>query len=102
LPKATSGSNPSWFAFVISVKEDAGFSRNDIVTFLENNKIETRNLFAGNMIKQPAYMDVEKRVIGDLKNTDFVMNNTFFIGVYPGNDKQQVDYVIEKFEEFFK
>lgn len=101
LPKATEKSDPSWFSFIISVKENAGFSRNELAGFLETNLIETRNLFAGNIIKQPAYIDKEYRVVGGLKNTNFIMNNTFFIGVYPGSTQKHLDYVISKFEEFF-
>jgi len=101
LPRATENSEPSWFSFIITIKEDAGFTRNDIVEFLEKNKIETRNLFAGNITKQPAYLNSKFRVVGDLKNTDFIMQNTFFIGVYPGNTQQHLEYVISKFNEFF-
>jgi len=101
LPKASPQSDPSWFAFIITVREKAGFTRTDLVTFLENNKIETRNLFAGNMKKQPAFMNCETRTVGELKNTDYIMNNTFFIGVYPGNGKEQIDYILSKFDEFF-
>jgi len=100
LPKAAPKSDPSWFAFTISVRPDAGFTRNELAGYLEKNLIETRNLFAGNITKQPAYLNIDSRTIGKLPNTDFIMNNTFFIGVYPGNGKAEVDYIIEKFEEF--
>ncbi len=100
LPQATENSDPSWFGFLVTVKEDAGFTRNDLVQFLNQNKIHTRNLFAGNIIKQPAFEGVEMRVIGDLKNTDYIMNNTFFMGIYPGNGEQELSYAISKFEEF--
>ena len=100
LPQATENSDPSWFGFLLTVKEDAGFTRNELVQFLNQNKIHTRNLFAGNIIKQPAFEGVEMRVIGDLKNTDYIMNNTFFMGIYPGNGEQELSYVISKFEEF--
>ncbi|NJO90127.1 MAG: lipopolysaccharide biosynthesis protein RfbH [Chloroflexia bacterium] len=100
LPKATENSDPSWFGFLVTVKENAGFTRNDLVQFLNQNKIHTRNLFAGNIIKQPAFEGVEMRVIGDLKNTDYIMNNTFFMGIYPGNGEAELSYVISKFEEF--
>jgi len=100
LPQATENSDPSWFGFLVTVKEDAGFTRNDLVQFLNQNKIHTRNLFAGNIIKQPAFEGVEMRVIGDLKNTDYIMNNTFFMGIYPGNGEKELSYVISKFEEF--
>ncbi len=100
LPQATENSDPSWFGFLVTVKENAGFTRNDLVQFLNHNKIHTRNLFAGNIIKQPAFEGVEMRVIGDLKNTDYIMNNTFFMGIYPGNGEAELSYVISKFEEF--
>jgi CDP-6-deoxy-D-xylo-4-hexulose-3-dehydrase len=102
MPEATSHSDPSWFGFLLTIKEDAGFSRNQLTSFLEQNGIETRNLFCGNLIKQPAFLDIKKRQIGDLKNTDLIMNNTFFIGLFPGIGKAQIDYVLEVFGEFFK
>jgi len=102
LSSATKNADPSWFSFIISVKEDAGFTRNKLVNFLEQNLIETRNIFAGNIIKQPGYMNANYRVVGDLKNTDFIMNNTFFIGLYPGSTPEHLKYVISKFEEFFE
>src|SRR3989344_9406545 len=102
LPKATEKSDPCWFGFLITVRPDAGFSRKYIVDFLEKNKVETRMLFAGNILRQPAYKDIEHRVVGELTNTDLIMNNTFFVGVYPGIDDQRINYMIEKFREFFK
>jgi CDP-6-deoxy-D-xylo-4-hexulose-3-dehydrase len=102
LPKATLHSDPSWFGFLLAVKENAGFSRNKLTSFLEQNGIETRNLFCGNLLRQPAFLDIKKRQIGDLKNTDLIMNNTFFIGLFPGIGKAQIDYILEMFEEFFK
>lgn len=102
LPEATENANPSWFGFPITVREDAGFGRNDLTAFLENNKIMTRLIFAGNVTKQPAYLDIDCRIIGDLKNTDVVMNNTFFIGVYPGIDDEQIAYMESVFALFFE
>ena len=102
LPKATPHSDPSWFGFLLTVKENAGFSRNKLTSFLEQNSIETRNLFCGNLTRQPAFLDIKKRQIGDLKNTDLIMNNTFFIGLFPGIDKAKIDYVLEVFRKFFK
>lgn len=102
LPRATEGSDPAWFAYPLTVKEDAPFSRTELTDYLATNKVETRNLFAGNMIKQPAYLDIEKRVASDLKNTDLIMTNTFFLGTFPGLTKERIDYslsVIEKFIE---
>ncbi len=102
LPEATKNSDPSWFGFPITVKENDKFSRNDLTAYLEKNMIMTRLLFAGNITKQPAYLDVEYRIVGDLKNTDYIMNNTFFIGVYPGIDDEQIEYIEKVFESFFK
>ena len=101
-PEATKNSDPSWFGFPITVKENDKFSRNDLTVYLEKNMIMTRLLFAGNVTKQPAYLDIECRIIGDLKNTDYIMNSTFFIGVYPGINDEQVKYISKVFKNFFK
>jgi CDP-4-dehydro-6-deoxyglucose reductase, E1 len=100
LPHATPNSDPSWFGFVITVREQAGFTRNDVTHFLETNRIETRNLFGGNLLRQPAFMDIDHRVVGDLANTDKIMECTFFIGVYPGIDDRQLEYIDSVFERF--
>jgi CDP-6-deoxy-D-xylo-4-hexulose-3-dehydrase len=102
LPHATPNSDPSWFGFVITVQKDAGFLRNDLTRFLEANRIETRNLFSGNLLRQPAFMNIEKRLVGDLTNTDIIMERTFFIGVYPGICDAQLDYVGSVFERFMR
>lgn len=102
LPRATQGSDPAWFSFIISVRPNKKFTRNDLTAHLENNLIETRNLFSGNLLRHPAFSHIRHRVVDSLKNTDFIMNNTFFIGTYPGLTDLQIDFVIEKFEEFFK
>ena len=102
LPKTTAGSHPSWFGFPILVKADAPFSRKDIVNFLEKSKIATRMLFGGNLTKQPAYEKIRNRVFGSLKNTDLVMNNLFWIGVYPGISKGMIEYIVDKFNKFIK
>jgi CDP-6-deoxy-D-xylo-4-hexulose-3-dehydrase len=102
LPRVTENSEPSWFGFPITIKENDKFSRNQLNRFLEDNRIATRLLFAGNITKQPAYKDVEYRIVGDLKNTDYIMNNTFFIGVYPGIGDEQIEYIDKVFKDFFR
>lgn len=102
LPEPTENSDPSWFGFLITVKEDAPFTRNDLTLFLEENKIATRLLFAGNIIRQPAYHGLPYRIVGDLKNTDRVMNQTFWVGVYPGITPDMVAYMIERFDKFLE
>jgi CDP-6-deoxy-D-xylo-4-hexulose-3-dehydrase len=102
LPEATKNADPSWFGFPITVKENDKFSRNDLTIFLEKNMIMTRLLFAGNVTKQPAYLDIECRIVGELVNTDYIMNNTFFIGVYPEINDEQIAYISEMFDKFFK
>jgi CDP-6-deoxy-D-xylo-4-hexulose-3-dehydrase len=95
LPEATRDSDPSWFGFPIAVRPEAPFSRNDATRFLEERKIATRLLFGGNLVRQPAYRDAPRRVIGSLKNSDFVMNQVFWIGVYPGIGPAAVAYMLE-------
>jgi CDP-6-deoxy-D-xylo-4-hexulose-3-dehydrase len=100
LPQPTAQSEPSYFGFAITVRPDAGFSRADLVSFLEANRIETRSLFAGNLLRHPAFESIPRRIVGDLSNTDVVMNDTFFVGVYPGLDAARLDYMISVFEQF--
>jgi len=95
LPVATEASDPSWFGFAITVKEGGPKSRNEVVQELNNAKIATRLLFGGNLLRQPAFINTPRRVIGDLTNTDVVMNDTFWIGVWPGLTIPMLDYVIE-------
>jgi CDP-6-deoxy-D-xylo-4-hexulose-3-dehydrase len=95
LPEATPGSDPSWFGFPFGVREDAPFTRDDLVRGLEEHKIGTRLLFGGNLARQPAYQGTDFRVIGDLKNTDFVMRNVLWVGVYPGLTKPMLDHMAE-------
>ncbi len=101
LPGATPGSQPAWFAFPITVNEEAGCSRNELVQHLNEAGVETRNLFSGNLLRHPACQGVEHRVVGDLTNTDRVMNDTFFVGVYPGLSRENLVYMCEVFHDFF-
>jgi CDP-6-deoxy-D-xylo-4-hexulose-3-dehydrase len=102
LPKATQHADPSWFGYVITVREDAGFSRNELSMYLESNRIETRNLFSGNLLCHPAYQEIPHRISGDLKNTNLIMNNTFFLGVYPGIGEKELDVISSTFHQFMK
>ena len=95
LPQATANSEPSWFGFPIAVRPEAPVTRNDVVRALEGHGIATRLLFGGNLMRQPAYRDVEHRVVGEMTNSDFVMENVFWIGVYPGLGNEQVDFMLE-------
>jgi CDP-6-deoxy-D-xylo-4-hexulose-3-dehydrase len=101
LPHPTPGSDPSWFGFPILIRNNAQFTRNEIVHYLENNKIATRMLFGGNLIKQPAYSDMIYKSAGPLVNTDLVMNNLFWVGVYPGLNPEMCNYIVASFDEFF-
>jgi CDP-6-deoxy-D-xylo-4-hexulose-3-dehydrase len=101
LPEAEPLSNPSWFCFPITVKENNKFSRNQLTAFLENNGIMTRLLFAGNLTRQPAYETVAYRVAGPLDNTDRIMNDTFFIGLYPGISKNEIRHISQVFKKYF-
>jgi CDP-4-dehydro-6-deoxyglucose reductase, E1 len=100
LPAATPGSDPSWFGFPIGVREDAPFSRAELTQALEAKKIGTRLLFGGNLLRQPAYEGHEFRAIGSLSNSDFVMNNVFWIGVYPGLNSAMLEFVTTAIKEF--
>lgn len=105
LPVAEANSNPSWFGFLIAVKEDAGFTRNELTGYLEQNKIQTRNLFAGNLTKHPCFDEMRQtgdgyRIVGELKNTDFVMTNGFWIGVFPGMTKEMNEWMIKCIKDF--
>ena len=100
LPEATPNSDPSWFGFPVILKESAGIKRVDLLNYLDQNKIGTRLLFAGNLTRQPYMIGRNFRVSGELTNTDVVMNQTFWLGVYPGLKAEQLDYIAERLEEF--
>lgn len=105
LPEPTEGSDPSWFGFLLTVREGAGFTRDDIVNYFESKGIQTRMLFAGNLIKHPCFDEMRKsskefRIVGSLENTDRIMRDTFWVGVYPGMSTPQLDYIIASIKEF--
>ena len=102
LPHGTEHGDPSWFAYAITVKPDAGFTRNEITAHLESKKIETRNLFSGNLLLHPAFEQVPHRVVGGLSNSDLITTNTFFIGVYPGLTDAHLEYMAGAFAEFMR
>jgi CDP-6-deoxy-D-xylo-4-hexulose-3-dehydrase len=102
LPETPPNSEPCYFGYVITVRPGAGFDRRQIVDYLEAAKIETRNLFCGNLVRHPAYDEVQYRVVGDLRNTDTIMNDTFFIGVYPGMTDEHLAYIGETFRRFLE
>lgn len=102
LPEATLNSDPSWFGFPITVKENSPFSKNQLISFLNSKLIDTRTIFAGNITKQPYFKNIQYRIVGNLKNTDIIMNNSFWIGVYPGITEEMIQYVIKQFENFIK
>jgi dTDP-4-amino-4,6-dideoxygalactose transaminase len=100
LPEATPRSNPSWFGFALTVKAGAPFGRRELVKFLDDRRIGTRQLFAGNLARQPAYLDGPHRAVGDLAISDVIMDSTFWVGVYPGLTPQMIDFTIESIHEF--
>jgi CDP-6-deoxy-D-xylo-4-hexulose-3-dehydrase len=99
LPEATPNSEPSWFGFPIAVRPEAPFNRNHVVTFLESHKVATRLLFGGNLLRQPAYQGIKHRVVGSLENTDFIMNQVFWVGVYPGIKPAMMQYMLDVFHK---
>jgi len=106
LPEPVNHSDPSWFGFVISVKPESGLDRNTVTQYIENHNVQTRLLFSGNILRHPCFDQIRDtdayRVVGSLDNTDFVMNNTFWIGVYPGMTKEKMDYMIQVITEAVK
>ncbi len=101
LPQATENSDPSWFGFPMTLKPEANVTRVDLLTYLDQHKIGTRLLFAGNLTRQPYMIGRNYRVSGDLTNTDRIMHDTFWIGVYPGLTREMLDFAVEKLEAFF-
>jgi CDP-4-dehydro-6-deoxyglucose reductase, E1 len=101
LPKVIEGNEPSWFGFPITVRTNSKKTRNEITTYLEDQLIETRTLFSGNILRHPAYINIKHRVVGDLTNTDIIMNNTFFIGVFPGLSDEKIKHILKSFDDLF-
>lgn len=102
LPRATEHADSSWFAFILTLREGAPFTRVELAKHLDTALIETRGLFAGNLLRQPGYMAIPHRVVGGLDNTDFIMNNTLFLGVYPGLTSAKIDYMVETIRAFVR
>jgi CDP-6-deoxy-D-xylo-4-hexulose-3-dehydrase len=101
LPQSLPKADPAWFAFILTLKKNVGFSRRDLILHLEQQGIETRPLFAGNILKQPAFQNIACRISGSLENADLIMNNSFFVGLYPGISQEHLDKIISGFELFF-
>jgi CDP-6-deoxy-D-xylo-4-hexulose-3-dehydrase len=98
LPVSTAGTEPIWFGYLLTVRDGSGIDRNQLTRTLEERKVGTRLLFAGNLTKQPAFKHVDYRIHGSLENTDKVMNDSFWIGVWPGIDEQRLDDMVETIE----
>lgn len=101
LTTATKNSDPSWFGFPITLKDNCGFTRVELIRYLDENKIGSRLLFAGNLIRQPYFKDIKHRIVGSLENTDKTMNDTFWVGIYPALNNEHLEYIAERIEEFF-
>ena len=103
LPEPAENSDPSWFGFLISVRPETGLKRNDVIKYIESKNVQTRLLFSGNIVKQPCFNEIREtddyRVVGNLENSDFVVNNTFWVGVYPGMTDEMIDYMAQVIKE---
>ncbi len=102
LPQATPGGDPSWFGFVLTIRDGSPVKRNELIQFLEENKIGTRLFFGGNLVKQPAYKDIRFRTTGALTNTDIIMKNAFWLGVWPGLDEKHFEYIANTISLFLQ
>lgn len=102
LPEAAKNSEPSWFGFLLSVRENAPFTRNALVQYLEEKRIGTRLLFGGNLVRQPLYQGLKYRVVGELGNTDRVMESAFWLGVFPGLTEEMLTYTVSQIREFVR
>lgn len=102
LPQATAGSEPSWFGFPLAVRPEAPFTRDDLLRYLEERKIATRLLFGGNLLRQPAYQGVQHRKIGNLANSDFVLNRVLWMGVWPGLTEAMLNFVLDSVRKMVK
>ena len=100
LPKKQKHSDPSWFGFALTIKDSAPFSRPEIINYLDSKNINSRFLFGGNILWQPAYQNIEHREVGSLSNSDTVALSTFWLGVFPGLTNEMLDYVIEAVQDF--
>lgn len=102
LPEPTPNSDPSWFGFLLTIRDNSSLSRKDVVKYLDKNMIGTRLLFGGNLTKQPAYKNIKSRVVGNLENSDFIMNYSFWIGLWPGIDDKRIEYYVTVFKKMIK
>jgi CDP-6-deoxy-D-xylo-4-hexulose-3-dehydrase len=102
LPEPEKNSEPSWFGFPLFLKKNNKYNRNDLIRYLNLNKIGTRLLFAGNLTKQPYMKNITFKVHGNLKNSDLILENTFWIGLYPGLSEKHLEYMVDKIKNFFK